>query len=133
LVLVDATVWIDYLKGISTPPQVEWLEESLGVHPLGLTDITFCEVMQGVRNRHEEKRVKERLLSFEVFATGGLDLALSAAENYRLLRGLGITIRKTIDCWIATFCLREGHSLLHSDRDFLPFEEHLGLHAVGRD
>lgn len=65
MVLVDATVWIDYLKGISTP-QVEWLEKNLGVQPLALTDITFCEVMQGVRHRHEEKRVKERLLSFEI-------------------------------------------------------------------
>lgn len=131
MVLVDATVWIDFLNGVSTP-QVEWLDQNLGVQPLGLTDITFCEVMQGIRSRHEANRAKNHLLSFEIFTTGGLELALAAAENYRALRDRGITVRKTIDSWLATFCLREGHSLLHSDRDFLPFEEHLGLQVVGR-
>jgi hypothetical protein len=131
LVLVDASVWIDYLKGISTA-QTEWLDEHLGKQRLGLTDISLCEVLQGVRDDTEAKRVRAYLLSLEVLTTGGTDLALASAENYRQLRALGITVRKTIDCWIASFCLREGHALLHSDRDFKSFEQHFGLQVVGR-
>jgi predicted nucleic acid-binding protein len=130
LVIVDASVWIDYLKGITTT-QTEWLDSHLGEQRLGLTDISLCEVLQGVRP-HEATRIRDYLLSFEVLPTGGTGLALDAAENYRALRALGITVRKTIDCWIAAFCLREGHTLLHSDRDFQGFEQHLGLQVVGQ-
>lgn len=129
MVIVDASVWIDYLKGIKTP-QAEWLDAHLDSQGLGLTDITLCEVLQGVKDRHQQAQTQARLLAFEIFPTGGVELALAAADNYRRLRELGITVRKTIDCWIATFCLREEHSLLHSDRDFKGFEEHLGLKVV---
>lgn len=130
MVVIDASVWIDYLRGITTA-QTEWLDNHLGTQRLGLTDISLCEVLQGVRD-HEAKRIRDYLLSFEVLPTGGTDLALAAAEHYRTLRAKGITVRKTIDCWIASFCLREGYILLHSDRDFKSFEQHLGLQVVGQ-
>ena len=129
MVIVDASVWIDYLKGIETP-QVEWLDAHLDSQGLGLTDISLCEVLQGVKDRNQLAQTRARLLAFEIFSTGGVELALAAADNYRRLRELGITVRKTIDCWVATFCLREEHSLLHRDRDFKGFEEHLGLKVV---
>ena len=72
----------------------------------------------------------DELLHYEIFASGGLELAILAAENYRRLRKKGITIRKTTDCWIATFCLLRGYGLLHRDRDFEPFEEEFGLKVV---
>ena len=128
MILVDASVWIDYLRGTSTP-QAEWLDGHLGAELLGLTDLTLCEVLQGVPPP-KVKRVQERLLALDVLPTGGTELALATASNYRSLRLKGITVRKTIDCWIATFCLREGHRLLHHDRDFDPFESHLGLSVV---
>ncbi len=65
-----------------------------------------------------------------VLSSGGVEIAVAAAENYRILRTKGITVRKTIDCLIATFCIREGHELLHRDRDFDPFEMHLGLQVI---
>lgn len=129
MILVDATVWIDYFNGVATP-QTDWLDANSSSQRLGLTDITLCEVLQGVRDRSQAARVRQALTAFEVLTTGGPDLALAAADNYRALRDLGITVRKMIDCWIATFCIREGHALLHNDRDFNAFEQHLGLRVV---
>jgi predicted nucleic acid-binding protein len=97
---------------------------------LGLTDIILCEVLQGVRDDATAKDVEQSLLKLEVFETGGGALAREAARNCRALRSRGHTVRKTIDCLIATFCLREQHSLLHRDRDFDPFEELLGLSVI---
>jgi predicted nucleic acid-binding protein len=129
MVIVDSTVWIDYLAGVVNPHTV-WLEQEMGRQRLGLTDLILCEVLQGIRRDSVMLSVRRDLLRFEVFATGGTDLALAAAENYRNLRKLGFTVRKTIDCWIATFCLENGHYLLHRDHDFDPFEEHLRLMVV---
>jgi predicted nucleic acid-binding protein len=120
MILVDASVWVDYLRGLTTP-ESEWLDRHLGTLPLGLTDLTLCEVLQGCPDRQADE-VAARLMALSVASTGGAGLALAAAESYRRLRRRGITVRKTIDCWIATFCVREAHTLLHSDRDFDPFE-----------
>ena len=95
-----------------------------------MTDIIVCELLQGVRNEAEVTAVERELAKFEVFNTGGIELARAAAENYRALRRHGYTVRKTIDCLIATFCLREGHSLLHCDRDFDAFEKLLNLSVI---
>src|SRR5207253_8411366 len=97
---------------------------------LALPDVILCEVLQGVRDDVAAKRVEQQLFKLEVFETGGVDLAREAARNYRTLRGRGHTVRKTIDCLIATFCLREEHSLLHRDRDFDPFEKFLNLSVI---
>jgi predicted nucleic acid-binding protein len=129
MVIVDTTVWIDYLTGTANG-QTSWLDRELNRQRLGLTDLIFCEVLQGIRSDLAFARARRDLEKFHIFETGGIDLALAAAQNYRLLRRRGATVRKTIDCLIATFCLQAGHQLLHHDRDFDPFEKHLGLRVV---
>ncbi len=129
MVIVDTTVWIDYLRGAENPETL-WLDQELQRQRLGLTDLILCEVLQGIRNASVFTQVRDHLLEFHVFQTGGADLAIAAAENYRDLRRRGYTVRKTIDCLIATFCLQAGHELLHRDRDFDPFEKALGLTIV---
>lgn len=129
MVIVDTTVWIDYFRG-ATNPETDWLHRELDQQRLGLTDVIVCEVLQGVRDEAAAKDVERQLLKLEVFETGGIDLARETARNYRTLRGRGHTVRKTIDCLIATFCIRQQHSLLHRDRDFDPFEKFLGLSVI---
>jgi len=129
MVIVDTTVWIDYLGGVVNN-ETGWLDHALPRERLGLTDLILCEVLQGVRNDPALERVRADLMRFQIFATGGSDLAITAAQNYRTLRRRGFTIRKTIDCWIATFCLFSGHALLHRDRDFDVFESVLGLQVI---
>ena len=129
MVIVDTTVWIDYLQG-NRYPETDWLEAELDRQRLGLTDVILCEVLQGVSDESAATSVERQLLKLEVFQTGGVDLARDAAKNYRILRARGHTVRKTIDCLIATFCLRERHSLLHRDRDFDAFERLLNLSVV---
>jgi predicted nucleic acid-binding protein len=129
MVIVDTTVWIDFLIGVVTP-ETAWFDREVTRQRLGLVDLTVCEVLQGLSSEREAARVLAALREFEVHPTGGLDLAVAAAAHYRQLRRRGRTVRKTIDCLIATFCLREGHALLHSDRDFDDFEQALGLAVV---
>ena len=129
MVIVDTTVWIDYLRG-TVNREVRWLDRELVSQRLGLTDLILCEVLQDIRDPSSFDRVREDLMKFHVFETGGVELALAAAQNYRSLRRQGYTIRRTIDCLIATFCLQNGHSLLHRDRNFDAFEEGLGLIVV---
>ena len=129
MVVVDSTVWIDYLQGVQNP-ETDWLDAELDRQRLALTDIILCEVLQGVSEDDSANDVEDLLLKFQVFEIGGVALAREAARNYRTLRKRGHTVRKTIDCLIATFCLREGHSLLHRDRDFDPFENILDLSVV---
>jgi predicted nucleic acid-binding protein len=126
MVIVDTTVWVDYLRG-SDNPETDWLDREFGRQPLGLVDVIFCEVLLGVRDDHDFETIRRHLELFHIFETGGTRLAIAAARNYRDLRRRGLTIRKTIDCIIATFCLEQGHTLLHRDRDFSPFEKYLGL------
>jgi predicted nucleic acid-binding protein len=129
MTIVDTTVWIDYLGGIVNQ-HTDWLDQELNQQRLGLTDLILCEVLQGIRGDSTFKHVRRDLSRFEVFDTGGEALAVASAQNYRFLRSHGHTVRKTIDCLIATFCLTEQHSLLHRDRDFDPFERYLGLHVL---
>ena len=129
MVVIDTTVWVDYLQGTQNP-ETDWLDQELNRQRLGLTDVILCEVLQGVRDDNTARKVEDLLLRFELFEIGGIDLAREAARNYRTLRRRGRTVRKTIDCLIATFCIREGHSLLHRSRDFDPFEEYLDLSVI---
>lgn len=129
MVIVDTTVWIDYLRG-TTNSHTTWLDRELPRQRLGLTDLTLCEILQGIRTDAIFTQTLKDLSKFEVYNTGGIDLAVAAAHNYRALRRRGHTIRKTIDCLIATFCLDAGHSLLHRDHDFDPFEQYLGLQVI---
>ena len=129
MVIVDTTVWIDYLRGAGNPETV-WLDRELTHQRFGLTDLILCEVLQDVRDSSAFLQVRDELLNFHVFSTGGPDLAIAAAGNYRTLREQGHTVRKTIDCLIATYCIANGFQLLHHDSDFDPFEGHLGLDVL---
>jgi predicted nucleic acid-binding protein len=132
MVIVDTTVWVDYFRGIDNA-ETAWIEHQLERQRLALTDLILCEVLQGIRNSNEFVLTRNELLRFFVFINGGAELAIAAAGNYRRLREHGHTIRKTVDCLIATFCLQEGHELLHRDRDFEPFESILGMKVVHAD
>lgn len=129
MVIVDSSVWIDYLNG-AINDQTEWLDLQLLQQRIGLTDLILCEVLQGIRTDAQFRQIHEYLLNFQVFVAGGVDLATAAAQNFRTLRKRGITVRKPMDCLIATFCILEGHELLHRDRDFDAFENHLRLKVV---
>jgi predicted nucleic acid-binding protein len=129
VIIIDTTVWVDFLRGVSNP-ETEWLDVELDRQRLGVTDLIVCEVLQGVRDEAMARDVERQLLKLHVFETGTIELAREAARNYRFLRTRGHTVRKTIDCLIATFCLRDGHALLHRDRDFDPFEQVLHLSVV---
>lgn len=129
MTIVDTTVWVDYFAG-TVNPHTDWLDGELNRQRLGLTDLILCEILQGVRSDSDFAKVRRNLSTFEVFPTGGEELAIAAARNYRFLRSRGHTVRKTIDCLIATFCLEERHFLLHRDHDFDPFEALLGLRVI---
>ena len=129
MVIVDTTVLVDYLRGLRNA-ETEYFDREIGRLRFGLTDLILCEVLQGIRNERAFTRVLRELRRFEVFDTGGQELAIAAARNFRSLQQHGRTVRKTINCLIATFCLRDGHSLLHRDRDFDHFEQILGLAVI---
>ncbi len=129
MIIVDTTVWIDYLSGRDNG-ETDYLDRELSRQRLGLTDLILCETLQGVRDERSFTRVLQELRKFELFETGGEEMAILAARNFRRLRQHGRTVRKTIDCLIATFCLQHGHSLLHRDRDFDHFEQVLRLTVI---
>ena len=110
--------------------QTVWLGGALRQKQIGLTDLIYCEILQGIDNESDLQATERALFRFEIFTTGGTVLAAASAEHYRFLRRRGRTIRRTIDCLIATFCIAEGHSLLHRDRDFDAFAQHLGLKVI---
>ena len=129
MVIVDSTIWVDYFRGVVNP-ETSWLDQQIPLQRLGLTTLILCEVLQGIRDGNTFGRISRELLSFQVFDVDTSDLAIAAAENYRSLRSRGYTVRRTIDCLIATFCLKSDHQLLHRDRDFEVFERMLGLRVV---
>jgi hypothetical protein len=129
MIIVDTTVWIDYFGGTAND-HTTWLDQQLGRQPLGLTDLILCETLQGIGSDATFRYVRSELIKLQVFSGSSSGIAIAAAQNYRSLRKLGHTVRKTIDCLIATFCIEEGHLLLHRDRDFDIFENHLHLHVV---
>lgn len=129
MILVDSSVWIDYFRAADTP-QVALLDSMLGRSRLAVGDLIAAEVLQGVRDANQFKRVRH---TFDLFAhvdLCGYEIALKASENFRRLRDKGVTVRKTIDTLIATRCIEDGLTLLHSDRDFDPFARHLGLRVA---
>ena len=129
MILVDSSVWIDYFRSADTP-QVALLDSLLGRSPLAVGDLIAAEVLQGIQDERDFKLVKKTFEDFEHVDLVGYDLAVKASENYRSLRRMGFTIRKTIDTLIATRCIEDGLTLLHADKDFLPFSEHLGLRVA---
>jgi predicted nucleic acid-binding protein len=129
LILVDSSVWIDYFKGTVTP-QTEKLDSLVGHEPLAIGDLILTEVLQGFAGETDFNQARKMLTSLDVVELGGQEIAVQAAKNFRTLRHLGVTVRKTIDTVIATRCIESGYDLLHNDRDFDPFAKHLGLRVV---
>ena len=126
MLMVDSSVWIDYFTGRESL-EVDYLDTILGIKPVVMGDIILTEVLQGFRVDKEYKIAKQLLTAIPIFQLSNKILAIKSAENYRTLRKRGITVRKTIDTIIATYCIEQNIPLLFSDRDFLPFVEFLGL------
>ena len=127
--VVDCSVWIDFFNGVTTP-EVARLRGLFGETEIILGDLILCEVLQGFDPERDVLLAEEIFEDVRTIAMAGPDIARKAAENYRILRRRGVTVRKTIDVLIATFCIEGGYALLHSDRDFDPFSRHLGLTAL---
>ena len=129
MILVDSSVWIDYFRGTATP-QAEKLESLLGTEPIATGDLILTEVLQGFVSDRDFNQARKLLTSLVVVDLAGQDIAIQAAKNFRALRALGVSVRKTIDTVIATRCIESGLALLYSDRDFDPFVLHLGLRSA---
>lgn len=129
MILVDSGVWIDFFRGATTA-QVERLDYLLGNEIVVVGDLILAEVLQGFANEREFNQARKLLLALEVIDIGGADVGVEAARNFRRLRSLGVTVRKTIDTLIATRCIESDIALLYGDRDFEPFVEYLGLRSA---
>ena len=129
MIAVDSSVWIDYFNGRATP-QTDRLHEALGEQSIVIGDLVLTEVLQGFRSEQAFLRAYRLLRVFPVVTMLGPALAVRAARNYRALRAAGVTVRKTIDVMIGTYCIERKLPLLYSDRDFDPMVEHLGLKTV---
>ncbi len=129
VILVDSSVWIAWLRGqdsrVTRKLEVACLRERVLVG-----DVILLEILQGARSEAHAEAIERGLRRFEMASLLDADLAVQAARNYRTLRALGFTIRKTPDLIIGAFCIRHGCALLHDDRDFAPMEAHLGLVAA---
>ena len=126
MILVDSSVWIDYFNGVETI-ETALLDEFLSTDAICIGDIILAEVLQGFRIDRDYKLAKEILTELPIYQIVTPELALVGADNYRKLRKKGVTIRKSVDNWIATFCIENRIPLLFSDKDFNPYVEHLGL------
>jgi hypothetical protein len=130
LILVDSSVWIDYFIGRDSP-QTERLDALLGEELVAIGDLMLVEVLQGFRSDKDYRQARKLLLSLKVVNMLDTNIALKSAYNFRVLRKKGIIVRKSIDAIIATYCIENKLSLLHSDKDFLPFHKHLKLSVIG--
>jgi len=129
MILVDSSVWIDYFNGRKTL-KTDWLDRVLGNKPIIIGDLILAEVLQGFQNDNDFKTAKILLLSFPFTEMVGQEIAVKSAQNYRFLRKNGVTVRKTIDIIIGTFCIHNQISLLHDDSDFDPMERFLKLKTI---
>lgn len=129
MILVDSSVWIDFFNGNDTP-QTTRLDELLGLEPVGLGDLILTEVLQGFGDDNDYRTAKRLLSELTIHEMLGVDRAIRAADLYRRLRKQGITIRKTADVIIGSFCIEENYPLLYSDRDFDPIVRNQGLVSV---
>lgn len=129
MILIDSSVWIDYFNGNRTA-QTDWLDSALGETPIIIGDLILTEVLQGFQSDKDFKIARDLLLRIPFMPMGGQELALESAMNYRLLRKKGVTVRKTIDVMIGTFCIHYRLPLLHDDRDFDPMVKFLGLEVI---
>jgi len=126
--VVDSSVWIDYFNGRHSA-ETDTLDAALSNEEIIIGDLILAEVLQGFRKESDFHKAQELLGHFSIVSMLGPDMAIKAAANYRKLRQKGITVRKTIDVMIATYCIEHALPLLYSDRDFDPIVQHLGLHS----
>jgi len=129
LIVVDSSVWIDFLNGTDAP-HVRTLDSCLGTGEIIVGDLMLCEVLQGLESERAAREVEAFLRPFAIVPMAGEAIAVAAARNFRYLRGRGITIGKTIDLLIGTWCIENRVPLLHNDSDFRPMARHLGLGEV---
>lgn len=129
MVIVDSSVWIDYFNGVDNKA-TDCLDRHLGVQPVAAPDLVLTEVLQGFKSERDWRTAKKLFASLPVLNTLGRERALVAAHNFRKLRKKGVTIRKTVDTVIASYCISERLPLLYTDRDFEPFVKHLGLRSA---
>lgn len=129
MVIVDTSVLIDFLAGRETS-QTAWMMQKSNLRRIAMTSLILSEVLQGIRSDDLFTETLNILNRFPIFETGSRALAITSARNYRALRRMGITTRSTIDSLVATFCIEEGHALLHNDHDFDAFAAHLGLKVI---
>lgn len=129
MIIVDTSVWIDYFNGYDTP-ETAALDLALGEESVAIGDLILVEILQGFRSDQDYRTAKKHLATLQQFEMLGLDMAIKAADNYHKLRKKGLTVRKTADVIIATFCIENKLPLLFSDKDFLPFVKHLRLRSV---
>lgn len=129
MIVVDSSVWIDYFNGVVTD-QTDRLDASLSGELVVMGDIILAEVLQGFKRDSDFRKAKQLLDALVFKEMLGRELAVKSAQNYRRLRKKGVTVRKTVDVMIATFCIEKGLALLHSDKDFDPMTKHLGLRSV---
>jgi predicted nucleic acid-binding protein len=133
VILVDSSVWIDYLRGTSNRPVEQllvWLKGGDATVDLGVADLVVFEVMRGFASPKEQRRARDLLLALDVVEIGGLDNALLAAGHYSALRAQGYTVRSPIDVLLASYCIAHGHMLLHRDADFDVLQALRGLQVV---
>jgi hypothetical protein len=126
MIVVDSSVWIDYFTGNDTP-ETDHLDSLLGQELIAIGDLVLAEVLQGFRADKDFRKARDLLLSLHVVNMLDTTIALKSAANFRALRKKGLTVRKTVDSIIATYCIENRLPLLHSDKDFQPFHRHLGL------
>jgi predicted nucleic acid-binding protein len=129
VIVVDSSVWIDFLNGRNAP-HVRHLRAVLGAEEIIVGDLMLCEVLQGLRSERAAREVESLMRRFEIVSMAGDAIAVLAARNFRSLRSRGITIRRTIDLLIGTWCIENRRPLLHNDGDFHPMARHLGLVEV---
>jgi predicted nucleic acid-binding protein len=129
MVLVDTSVWVDYFNGLGTP-RTDRLDELLGSGRLLTGDLILTELLQGFAGDADFRTARRLLLELPCAELVGRDNALRAADNFRRLRKRGVTVRKTIDVLIGTYCIQHGHELLHADRDFDSMQRYLGLRVL---
>jgi predicted nucleic acid-binding protein len=129
MLVVDTSVWVDYFNGVENP-QTDFLHAVLDKTPILIGDLILAEVLQGFRHDPDVEKVRRAWGKYTQVGMVSPALAVQSARNFRFLRQKGMTVRKTIDSLIATYCIENDHELLHNDSDFDGYEDHLGLRVV---
>ncbi|MBP1750416.1 MAG: PilT protein-like protein [Deltaproteobacteria bacterium] len=129
MILVDTSVWIDFFNGVDNA-QTGYLDSILGNAPIITGDLILTELLRGFQRERDYQTALKLMESIPFMEMLGKELAIKSAANYRFLRMKGLTVRKTIDVMIGTFCIHHELSLLHRDKDFETVEKYLGLKCI---